>query len=236
MADDKRTLPGTRIRDLRGEVFGRLTVLAYAGVTRTPLRRPNGHRDVRVRHDWQCHCLCGRHIIVWHHALLSGDNLSCGCLRRELNIKRKRTHGKSDTSMYRRWNTMRERCNNPRNAKYPNYGGRGITVCQDWQDSFTMFLADVGEPPFHGASIERIDNNQGYFPENVRWASRSEQQRNTSGNHLLTFQGKTQTLVAWCEELALPYFTIAARLNRQGWSVDRALSTPISPARKKGTQ
>lgn len=234
MADDYPTIPGTRIRDLTGLVFGRLTVIAYAGVTRTPLRRPGGHKDVRVRHDWRCLCLCGNETIVWHHSLLNGDTLSCGCQRRQRTVERSSTHGKSGTSVYRRWTVMRQRCNSPRNKSYPDYGGRGITVCQAWQESFATFLADMGEPPFPGASLDRIDNEQGYFPGNVRWASATEQARNTRANHLLTFQGKTQSLVAWCEELGLPYFTIAARLNRYGWSTERAFSEPLQPPTKKG--
>lgn len=117
---------------------------------------------------------------------------------------------------------MLTRCLNPRSEKWPQYGGRGIAVCQRWQESFEAFLADMGEPP-PDHSLDRIDNDGPYSPENCRWATNNQQARNKSTNRVLTYQGKSQTLAEWAEELGLPRNTIQTRL-RLGWSVERALS------------
>lgn len=118
---------------------------------------------------------------------------------------------------------MISRCYNEKHHHYANYGGRGITVCQRWRDSFAAFLADVGPRPSPQHSLDRYpDNNGNYEPGNVRWATRSEQQRNRRVNHLLTFQGKTQCVIAWAEELGINPVTIIARL-RAGRTIEEAL-------------
>jgi len=116
---------------------------------------------------------------------------------------------------------MKERCANPNHLHYKSYGGRGIRVCDAWQ-SFVVFASDVGQPPSERHSLDRIDNHGGYEPCNVRWATSSEQRRNTRVNHLLTLNGETHCITEWAERLGLGKTTIRERLRR-GWTIEAAL-------------
>jgi hypothetical protein len=120
---------------------------------------------------------------------------------------------------------MRTRCTNPNVPNYKDYGGRGIAVCERWR-SFEAFLADMGPRPGLGYSIERINNDGDYEPGNCRWADRAQQSNNRRNNRLLTWNGETKTLAEWSRTTGLDYAALLARLNR-GWSVERALSTPM---------
>ncbi len=132
-------------------------------------------------------------------------------------------HGFCGTRVYRAWHEMHRRCEDETRPGFQNYGGRGITVCDRW-DTFENFYADMGEPP-EGTSIDRIDNDLGYSPDNCRWATKKEQNRNQRTNRLLTFQGETLPLAAWAERVGLTAGMIYLRLKK-GWSVERALSEP----------
>ena len=149
----------------------------------------------------------------------------------------KRTHGGSGTPEHNSWKSMLSRCTNPNDHTYPRYGGRGITVCERWLD-FRRFLEDMGERPSLDYSLERKDNNGGYWcghceeclrlgrPANCKWATSAEQQRNLRSNRLLTFNGKTQCLTAWAEEAGLTRVCLQGRL-RKGLSVEEALTRPL---------
>jgi hypothetical protein len=132
---------------------------------------------------------------------------------------------KRKSPMYRVWLAMTERCRNPNNRKFAIYGGRGIRVCERWL-VFKNFLADMGERPSSMHTLERRDNNGNYEPGNVRWATYKEQARNTRTNRLLTFNGKTQCAAAWEEEMGLRRGAIRQRLDQDGWSVEKAITTP----------
>lgn len=136
--------------------------------------------------------------------------------------------------VYRVWNGMMNRCNNPNNRSYDRYGGRGIKVCERWH-RFEDFLADMGEPPTGDHQLERTDNAGNYEPANCRWATRQEQARNRRSSHLIEFRGETKTLAEWCQILGLRHTTVLMRL-RNGWSAEKALTTPArnwSPGKKK---
>lgn len=136
----------------------------------------------------------------------------------------KRTHGMSYTSIYMLWHKMIQRSTISTHKDFPNYGGRGIGVCDRWL-KFENFYADMGEKPV-GKSLERKDNNLGYSPENCKWATRSEQNNNKRDNHPITFNGKTQTIALWAKEIGVSRRTISHRINDYGWSIEKALSTP----------
>lgn len=135
-----------------------------------------------------------------------------------------RTHGMSNTPTYHTWVTMRKRCANKHNSDYHLYGGRGIKVCERW-NSFENFYLDMGERA-EGMTIDRIDPNKDYSPENCRWATNLEQARNKRNVRFVTFNNMTKSLHEFCDELKLNYHTVNTRLAQQKWTVERALSTP----------
>lgn len=129
---------------------------------------------------------------------------------------------------YNVWSSMIQRCHNPKNTAYPYYGGRGITVCDRWRKSFVAFLADVGERPSRGYTLDRHpDKNGHYEPGNVRWATRKVQQRNMRSNRLITFRGEVRSVAEWSEHFGLNKSTLFGRLFRYGWPVERALTEPV---------
>jgi hypothetical protein len=134
----------------------------------------------------------------------------------------KLSHGKSYTPEYHIWSSMVQRCTNPKNPKYSDYGGRGINIYEPWL-KFSNFLADIGYRPNPSAEIDRIDNNLGYQPDNVRWSSRSEQNNNRRGNRTLDYKGETHTIAEWSKKLNIKYDTLYIRIYR-GWSIERALN------------
>jgi hypothetical protein len=209
------------MQDLSGHKWNRLECLGFA------------YRKGKA-YFWWFRCDCGTVKIIDSKPVKQGKVKSCGCLHRERGATIARmhlqTHGHAlenkPSRVYTIWATMKQRCENPLASKYQNYGGRGILVCPSWSKNFERFLLDMGEPPSDQHQIERIDNNDDYYPENCRWATRKEQARNRRDNHLLTFQGKTATMVEWAEITGLRYDNIKNRINRLKWPVDLALTKP----------
>lgn len=145
-------------------------------------------------------------------------------------IERKREkHGMTNTIIYRAWAHMKTRCNNPKDKSYHLYGGRGISVCERW-DSFQNFYKDMGATWKKGLSLERIDNNKGYCPENCKWATTKQQSRNTRWNRKITYKGRTMILTDWAKEVGLAFNTLQHRLNT-GWTVKKALEVPLNYGR-----
>lgn len=206
---------GGRFQDLEGQKFGRLTVLGLAD----KIKQGNS--------VWHCKCECGNQRVVLSNNLKRGHTMSCGCFNIQKVKEAQTTHGHTvnnkRSKVYCIWREMNRRCSDPKRECYPDYGGRGIKVCDRWL-KFENFLADMGNPP-HGMSIDRKDNNKGYYKENCRWATRKEQNNNTRRNHLLTLNGRTQTVAQWSEETGIMGPTIRYRLKKLGWTVERALTT-----------
>lgn len=177
--------------DLTGKRFGRLSVISRYG-TDKPVR-------------WNCVCDCGKERVVWTINLKKGDSQSCGCLRDEINSKHNRTHGHSiggkTTPEFRAWASMKSRCYNVNLDDYSHWGGRGIIVCDRWLDKengFLNFFEDMGERPSPKHSIDRFpDTNGNYFKENCRWATKKEQQGNTTRNVCIEYVGKKMILSDW---------------------------------------
>lgn len=155
---------GMKKIDIIGQKFGRWTVVKETG------------RDERQECLWECRCDCGNIRIVQGHHLRSGHSKSCGCLKREKIIERNITHGMCKTTTYKSWSDMLQRCNNTKNSRYPDWGGRGIKVCEEWL-KFENFLKDMGEKP-KGFTLERQNNEDGYYKTNCCWISHTEQNRN----------------------------------------------------------
>lgn len=206
-------------QDLTGRKFGRLTVVSYAG--------RSGHN-----HLWGCTCQCGSHTRVLSCNLVKGNTRSCGCLHRELTGDARRTHGRTGTSEYHIYQSMLARCYSDKAISYPNYGARGITVCDRWRfgdgalGGFECFLRDVGERPSRKHSLDRRENDGNYEPSNVRWATKVEQHRNTRANRHVMFRGEKMILEDAIRLSGLNRSTVSMRINTYKWSIEKALSTP----------
>ena len=195
------------VEDLTGRVFGKLTVL---GLSRIPKSSPR----------WVCLCSCGKTREVQAVNLLRKNNQSCGCLRERNGHTKNRTNSLT----YRSWLSMWDRCSNPRNPSYPSYGGRGIQICENWF-LFSGFLKDMGERPDITYSLDRIDVNGGYSPENCRWATAKQQSRNRRNSRFIEAFGQRKTLAEWSEVFGVRETTIAHRIN-YGWPTEKAVSAP----------
>ena len=209
--------------DLMGQRFGRLVVIERAGTSK------NGQVI------WRCLCDCGKEADVLSISLRRGLTRSCGCLSREKvserTTARNTTHGARHTKLYNTWRGMRERCENPSHKSYSDYGGRGISVCAEWQD-FTAFQKWALASGYKdGLSLDRIDSNGNYEPSNCRWADKKQQSRNRRSNHLITYKGQTKTAIEWAEQFHINRDTLAMRL-KAGWSVEKALETPVESPTK----
>ncbi len=190
-----------------------------------------GYQTVLRRHTrnnehglalWVCLCECGNESIVPGRDLRRGKYQSCGCK------KKSRKHGWCGTPEYKIWAGMITRCHNTGDARYVNYGGKGIEVCDEWRESFSAFISHVGPRPpgdKREYSIERIDNTKGYEPGNVKWATHHEQSRNRSDTTLYEFRGETKCLKDWAEEFGVSDTGVASRLEK-GWSLEESLTLP----------
>jgi hypothetical protein len=208
----------TRILDLTGQRFGRWVV-----VSRAESAKSNNTR-------WNCICDCGTEKRVRAGDLTQGKSTSCRCYANELTKVRSVKHGQSNTQVYSVWQAMISRTTNPTDKDYKRYLGRGITVCDRWRD-YSNFLADMGERP-PGLTLDRIDNDKGYYPENVRWTTHKIQSRNTSRNRLITYNGQERTLVEWAEIFKVTGDLIRGRIDRYGWTTEQALTTPVGHRRR----
>lgn len=201
-----------RYVDLTGKRFGRLVVIERAGYERNAV-------------TWRCICDCGNEITTTSYRLNSKQTTSCGCYQREQIAKMRTKHGERYNKLYAIRISMIERCNNPSCKDYPNYGGRGISVCDEWQGDVKSFCEWARNNGYHeGLSIDRIDPDGNYEPANCRWTSQKAQCNNKRNNHMLTYKGKTQNLRAWADEMGIKYYVLEARINRYHWDIERALT------------
>lgn len=198
---------GSTFKDLSGKRFGRLLVLrefeSDTGIIR-----------------WICRCDCGKEKDIAASSLGAGRSLSCGCLKNDVTSARMIIHGGVHTPEYQAWSSMRQRCLNPNNPQYCDYGGRGISICERWE-VFETFLEDMGKRPA-GLSIERKNNDGNYEPSNCVWATRTKQNRNTRRAYMVTHLGQTKCLTEWVEVLGKNYEKIRGRI-RIGWSFEEAI-------------
>lgn len=206
-------------QDLTGKQFGRLTVIRLAP------------KAACGRIKWLCKCFCGNTTEQQANDLVNGKVISCGCYNKERSKTQHRTHGESKTRLYTIWLNMRRRCNNEKDEAYPRYGGRGIKICQEWEvyENFKAWAKQAGY--IESLTIDRIDNDAGYCPQNCRWASYAEQRKNQKRVKL--YNGMTLTEVSL--QTGLSYEALKCRLKR-GWDVERAFTQPIKGSKNGGNK
>ena len=184
---------GRKVKDRIGEQFGKWAVVAFSHTKKYTTWNDS---------YWECECSCGNTSTVSIRELKKGKTKSCGCNRK--------THGMKGTPTHNSWHSMKTRCS----STSPRYGGRGITVCTRWKDSFENFYNDMGERPSKKHSIERINNDGDYTPDNCKWATLDEQANNKSTNRPITYQGVTMNLCQWAKKLGICKSTLAERLDK----------------------
>lgn len=201
---------GRRATDLTGKRFGRLVVI----------KRYYHSSRIHNHASWICKCDCGNEVVVYSNHLLDNSTKSCGCYQRD----RMTTHCLTNSRIYRIWCVMKARCSN---SSFKYYNCRGITVCNEWSSSFQAFYDWAMANGYRdNLSIDRIDNDKGYCPENCRWATPKEQSNNTRRNIKVKYKGESHTLAEWSEHLDIPYMTLYGRIAKLHWTADKALSTP----------
>lgn len=199
--------------DFPGKKFNSLTVKAKSGKNRFGQTL------------WMCVCDCGKITTVTSANLKRGSKKSCGCLKHVAPSLRLNSHGMRGHALYVTWKNLRVRCYAKKSFAYPDYGGRGITICERWRTSFPNFLADMGEKPSPAHSLDRIKNDGNYEPGNCRWATAKEQGSNKRNNIVITISGISKIAAEWSAESGLNADCIIARFQR-GWPADRLLSPP----------
>lgn len=177
------------MQNIIGQKFNRLTVIA------------------RIPNHWLCKCECGNEIKTSITHLRNGKVKSCGCLNKERILKHGHTKNKKVSPEWQSWRTMRSRCYRTKDCSYKNYGGRGITVCDRWKNSFENFLEDMGKCP-ENCTLDRIDSNKNYEPENCRWATGIQQGNNRRNNTRIIHNGISKTITEWAREMGVSWTTI----------------------------
>lgn len=224
-------------KDLTGQRFGRLKAIEYS------------HTE-SGRAFWKCRCDCGNIVIRRGKDILSGNTKSCGCLNTEQRKERMKevgkkywenglvkarkaenhgnyVHGHSNTRLYHIWISMKQRCLNSNNRAYKDYGGRGITIYEEWENSFQVFYDwSMANGYSDNLSIDRIDNDKGYSPDNCRWVTIKKQQNNKRSNRIIEYKGESKTIQQWANEKGMNFTTLKNRIDH-GWSIEKALETPV---------
>lgn len=203
-----------RLNDITGIKFGKLTVVKRA------------ENDDYGRTRWQCECECGNKVIrmssIIMDAYRKGKASHCGC------SPVLKTHGltKKNKRLYWVWAAIIQRCENKNSKDYKDYGGRGIRVCKEWREDFSSFHSWAMESGYkQGLSIDRINNNKGYYPGNCRWVGIKEQMNNQSKSLSITWKGETKSVLEWSEETGINYRTLKQRVFKLGWDIDKAMTT-----------
>lgn len=196
------------VKDLAGMRFGHLTVVKLA------------HCHGGQAH-WLCSCDCGKDTVVRSSRLRNGQTSSCGCKKGHI------THHESKTRLYHIWRNMLDRCLNPKNPQYESYGARGIVVCDEWFEYVPFRNWALANGYSKELSIDRINNDGGYCPENCRWTTALQQANNTRKTRFITYNGETHSVSEWARILNIKQSTLSMRINKYGWSVEKALGKEI---------
>lgn len=203
-----------KFQDLTGQKFGRLTVLKRI--------------ENRGKHIiWLCQCKCGKITKVSATHLQTGHTQSCGCYNKERIRETSTKHNQSKTSLYFIWKSIKQRCTNKNSKRYKDYGKRGIELFKDWQEDYKKFFEwSISNGYKKGLSIDRIDNNIGYFPDNCRWTDRVTQANNKRNNVILKYNGEEKTITEWSKQLNIPRQIISSRYYSK-WKIEEIFNKPI---------
>lgn len=207
-----------KLIDMTGQRYERLTVVCQNG------------KDNAGHPLWKCRCDCGNVVYATGNRLRSGNTRSCGCLHKEQLSERNTKHGNSKTRLYSIYKGIKDRCYRKKNTCYKLYGGRGITVCDEWlgENGFNTFQAWAIENGYaDDLTIDRIDCNKGYSPDNCRWATNVEQANNKRSNRRIKKNGESHTIAEWSKITGLSERTIEARLRVLNWDAEKALSVAV---------
>lgn len=203
-----------------GQQYGRLTVIKRAD----DYVSPKGRHIARFK----CKCECGKIFYATSSNILGGRTKGCGCIMHSGTWGRSYIDGRCKERIYHIWTGMKDRCYNKNNQAYKHYGGKGIGLCDEWINDYPAFRTWAIKNGYKSnLTIERIDTDKGYCPENCKWIPRSEQPRNTAQNRWITYNGKTMILVDWAKELGMNSRTLSSRLNKMHLSVEEAFTRPI---------
>lgn len=201
--------------DLTGQRFGRWMVLERVW------------RSDSTQTLWLCRCDCGNMGILNTRNLRSGKSKSCGCLQKEAVSKSNTIHGMRNTRLYTIWLKMKNRCQNSNHKDYHLYGGRGITVCNEWQQFEPFYEWAMSNGYSEDLTIDRINNDGGYSPDNCRWATVKEQANNKRNTCWVTYNGETRTLSEWSELVGIKHSVLQSRICKLHWDIEKAFTTPV---------
>lgn len=201
--------------DLSGKRFGRLLVQGYS--------HTNKHKNA----IWECLCDCGGKKFLRSAVLINGHTQSCGCIQKDILLKRNLIHGFSGTRIYETWLDMKRRCFDAKRNQFKDWGGRGITVCPEWMTFSPFAKWAMGNGYRDDLTIERKDNDGNYCPENCEFIPKEEQSKNRRNLHLVEYKGKVKMISDWARDFGIKQNTITDRLKR-GWAIERALQTPVN--------
>lgn len=210
----------SKMIDLTGQKFGRLTVIGF------------DHMEKHGKHNrpyWKCVCDCGKEKIISSNSLRSGSTKSCGCFRKDISRENHYLGNPNRARLYDVLRMVKERCYNKSCEHYKNYGARGIKLCDEWSgenglNNFVEWATRTGYKK--GLTLDRIDNDKDYSPSNCQWSTRKHQSNNKRNNVWITLNGEKRTLAQWCEFYNVPYQRVEARYSKMGWSIEDALFTP----------
>lgn len=211
----------SKFNDLTGQRFGKLIVVSRA----TNYIKPNGNKIIQ----WRCVCDCSNEVVVRGEYLKSEHTKSCGCNK---SISHTITHGKSKSRLYKIWVGMKERCYNPNRNSYCWYGAKGICVCDEWDDFENFYDWSMNHGYSDELTIDRIDSNGNYCPENCRWSTDREQANNRSTNRIIEYNGESHTLEEWSKITGIASSTIRMRLDEYKWDVKKSITKSTTPAKK----
>ncbi|MGL5717266.1 MAG: hypothetical protein ACRCX2_29915 [Paraclostridium sp.] len=205
------------MKDLTNMRFGRWIVIRF-------------HERIGKNYYWWCKCDCGKEKRLNVSTVKNNPNASCGCYNREVITK----HNLNGNKIYHVFNSMKSRCYSINNKSYHRYGGRGVTICNEWLNDVTKFVKWSYDNGYNqGLSIDRIDVNGNYEPSNCRWTDKSTQSRNKTTNTLIEYNGETKTICDWADELGILRPTLCYRIYNSKWSIEKAFTTPIRNNKRK---